>query len=125
MLRRMGMVGELIGLCTVASHAVVCDADVWAGLVRLLGRRQVSVLCHSQRAHPEHVQPHLSRDLCLGREEAVPRKGCHYLGSLFRRAASARSFGRPAASLFVKTRSHQGTIHYNGRRDKAYVRGRS
>jgi hypothetical protein len=34
----------------------------------LLGRRQVPVLRHCQCAHPERVQPHLPRDLCLGAE---------------------------------------------------------
>jgi hypothetical protein len=74
------MVDHFISLRPVASDAVVCDADVRAGLVRLLGRRQVPVLRHSQRAHPEHVQPHLPRDLCLGRGK---RHASSVSGSLF------------------------------------------
>jgi len=65
MLRRLGMVGRFIGLCTVASDAVVCDADVRAGFVRLLRRWQVSVLRYCQCAHSERVQSHLPRNLCL------------------------------------------------------------
>src|ERR1035437_2731414 len=66
MFRRMGMVGELIGLCTVASDAVVCDANVWAGFVRLLRGGEGPLLPLCQCADPEHGEAHVRRDRRLG-----------------------------------------------------------